>query len=396
MYCIGLNENRERCNETLSPNTKFCRKCIMECMPHYIRYKKAEKRIRDYSEKSDYATVLKDYAKLKGAYSLRMFFKNNFVHSSAWDEAHDNRIRYLKNEITRRENRLIELAKSPPEELQEIKKEVEEIEESISDSSVPFNKLREEKQIICDKTVIIEDFVIRTPLEVLSELVGDKDFANFLMTYLYSIFSRISHLLNEDGPFILATPIFKIIYRENDKKPQCDTESLLSNVNNSSHFMFYYYKLFSLFKERSSLLYRFYRVNKTCYGLTFITNSKPHVIYIIKEDGAIHLGLRRVPLKDFSDILCIESNESDWNYHKGFNRDIHVLIPTDSKIRESTAIYRIFADDVYERLKEPNPDIEGNPWKRLFNKNMAIEKRRTGYLVTSGVRPDHKRRRLIF
>lgn len=401
MYCIGINQREERCSETLSPSTKFCRTCIMECMPSYIRYKKAEKSLKDFSKEDVYETVLKHYVKLKTVYSLRYSFKKRFVHPSAWDRGHDSRLKCLREEIFKCEKRLIELADLSVSKANEMETEHEEREEEeiIQNSSSFFNQveLEEGKSKPKRKIITREELILKTPLDALTALVGDEAFANFLMTYLYRIFERIGRLVCEEGPYILATPILKIIHREDDRKPTCDTEALLSNITGSSHFMFYYYKLFDLFREKGYLLYRFYRTKKNCYGLTFITNYKPFVFYIIQENNIVHLGLREAPPRDFNDPFCFEENAcSEWHYHRKFDREIHLVIPPGSKGKSSPALYHIYAEDLYERNKEKNYDPKNHPWKRLFENNRKKEIIRTGFIFRSVVRADNKRKIFAF
>lgn len=391
MSCIGLTQEGGRCNAPVSLHTNFCSSCAIISISHYIKYKKAEEKIGSYPSPSSHNKLLKYYARLNKAYRLRKIFREKFVHPSAWDEGHTHQLKSLNQKIEQCVSELKTLVDNSSNNKSE--EENDDNEENEPQERSPYAYTEEElspNNILPQPTSID----ITTPLDNLSHVVGDRSFAHFLMTYLYSLFDRLIFMLGENAPFIMISPIFKFIRTNNTSPPYCDSDFVVIITKILMPLFFYFFDLFVIFQERSLLLYRFYRVNKETYAITFITNTVPYIVYVGIENKDVIFNIRRAPNKDYNDPFCLETgNTLYYNYHGRYNKDIHLMIDTKNQNKISHALYRIYENDMYERFKEKNYD---DPWRRLYRKDLEIERKGKYALITNTIRVDHKRKVFIF
>lgn len=396
MSCVGIMIDGTRCTASTPLHTNFCYSCTLRSLPSYVKYKKTEERIGSYPKDEEYKSLFKYYVRLKRAYNLRVSFRESFVHPSAWDEGHQIHLDSMKKKI---DSCLHNLEKIAEKSLINKREEENESSEESSDVefSTPSSEAKEEKDVI-KKPSSIEEMEIKTPLDVLTDVVGDCRFSHFLLSYLYPLFDRIIHMLKENSPFIMVSPIFKFIRDENLFTPYCDSDFVISLTRTLMPFLFYFFDLFTMFTERSSLLYRFYRISREMYGITFITNGTPYVIYIGVDESGVTFDIRKAPNKDYNNSSCIESERSlYYSYHERYNKDIHIMVDTNVSNKSSQAIYRFYESDMFERIKEgKDMNYHDNPWRRLYLKDLQIERKGRYAKVVNSIRVDYNKKALIF
>lgn len=339
--CIAWRA-KARCSTLIDSKARFCDFCASLCVPSYLKYKKVEEKIRCWPQEESHALLLRYYARLQKAYNLRISFREKYIHPSAWDQGHNTYIENILERMKQCSSQLEYLAQKKDfvEEIVE-----EEIEEHEIISDIPSPKISKRKELPKEVDIV-------TPLDIVNIYVKDVAFSKFLVDKLYPLIMCIIVGLEEVEPYIRQSPLLTIdsietVFRFDDGylKYFCD-------INND--LLPYFRGLYEEYKERNHLVYRFYRMNETTYGLTFIRSTKPQVLSMHSLNDNKHsfelCDIHKLEENGNKDLYC--------SYHDRFSTNFSITFPSD--IRTSKSIYRIMHFDISQG------DSHVDKWARLM------------------------------
>lgn len=343
MQCIA-RKGEDRCNNLVSNSSRFCVSCAFICIPFYMKYKKIEERIKEEPKNEAPEEMLKYYSRLKKAYNLRLMFRQNFIHPSEVDEGHEKRLDLL---LKKKKDYLSRLRKVWTKERSEIIMEDSENEEDIQEPSPsPYCWNHLEK---LPKKYSGNDEEIITPFDIVMSHTEDEDFTSFLLQVFYFLFNLFFSMIDEEEMYIRSTPLLRIKWPIT-VETRHDIFWIHKYLNDFNDLLPYAKDLYQEIKKRSFLIYRFYRVNRETYALTFIRNADPVVFYIYYKDTQYTIYVRNIPNKDYNNEACIETSTNNpryTSYHDPFPKSLSLVV--DGERLRSYSMYNFEIFDAENR-----------------------------------------------